>query len=317
MDYTNKFCPVCKKIFTENDDVVVCPECGTPHHRECYLKNEACFNKESHGTNADITLTYSLKKEEKTKPISIEIVKTDEQFEKLGYGEEDKQRNFEKEIFNKENIDFNPSSTHLIDGKEAVYYEIAVKKNQQYYVPQFMAMSNIKRNIISWNFFAFVVPFAWSFYRKLYKISAIAFALYVAIFGISGYYMFSDGEVLEKTEICMQEDENFMQNIALYLNGDDVSLTVKQQELLEAIGSKAPPSIISTITSVALIALRFILGIKANSIYMKSIKKTIDKGEKLGFTGDKLKMYIYRKKGVVPFAICVILGIFEAFTFYL
>ncbi len=31
-------CPVCMKKFTETDDIAVCPECGTPHHRECYLK---------------------------------------------------------------------------------------------------------------------------------------------------------------------------------------------------------------------------------------------------------------------------------------
>lgn len=35
-------CPVCMKKFTKNDDIAVCPECGTPHHRECYLKNGKC-----------------------------------------------------------------------------------------------------------------------------------------------------------------------------------------------------------------------------------------------------------------------------------
>ena len=30
MKYVNHKCPVCEKIFTEEDEVVVCPECGTP-----------------------------------------------------------------------------------------------------------------------------------------------------------------------------------------------------------------------------------------------------------------------------------------------
>ncbi len=40
--FLNKLCPVCEIRFKEDDDVVVCPECGTPHHRSCYAKNNAC-----------------------------------------------------------------------------------------------------------------------------------------------------------------------------------------------------------------------------------------------------------------------------------
>lgn len=41
-------CPVCMKKFTETDDIAVCPECGTPHHRECYLNNGKCALEEIH-----------------------------------------------------------------------------------------------------------------------------------------------------------------------------------------------------------------------------------------------------------------------------
>lgn len=41
-------CPVCRKKFTDTDDIVVCPECGTPHHRECYLNNGKCALEEIH-----------------------------------------------------------------------------------------------------------------------------------------------------------------------------------------------------------------------------------------------------------------------------
>ena len=30
-DYTGKKCIVCGGVFSENDDIVVCPECGTPY----------------------------------------------------------------------------------------------------------------------------------------------------------------------------------------------------------------------------------------------------------------------------------------------
>ena len=34
--FENKICPICRARFTDNADIVVCPICGTPHHRVCY-----------------------------------------------------------------------------------------------------------------------------------------------------------------------------------------------------------------------------------------------------------------------------------------
>lgn len=48
MKYYGLPCPVCGAVFNENDDVVVCPECATPHHRECWLKNGRCVNVQLH-----------------------------------------------------------------------------------------------------------------------------------------------------------------------------------------------------------------------------------------------------------------------------
>ena len=39
MEFTQYTCPVCQKRFVLGDDVVVCPECGAPHHRECFEQN--------------------------------------------------------------------------------------------------------------------------------------------------------------------------------------------------------------------------------------------------------------------------------------
>ena len=41
-------CDVCNEKFTAESDVVVCPECGTPHHRECYKDLEHCVHEEKH-----------------------------------------------------------------------------------------------------------------------------------------------------------------------------------------------------------------------------------------------------------------------------
>lgn len=40
--YTNVPCAHCGKPFTEEDDIVVCPICGAPHHRSCYMELGEC-----------------------------------------------------------------------------------------------------------------------------------------------------------------------------------------------------------------------------------------------------------------------------------
>ena len=46
--YTGCKCPVCQKEFAAGDDIVVCPVCGTPHHRECYRQLGHCGNEKLH-----------------------------------------------------------------------------------------------------------------------------------------------------------------------------------------------------------------------------------------------------------------------------
>ena len=40
--FENKLCPICRARFTDKADVVVCPICGTPHHRVCYEIRGKC-----------------------------------------------------------------------------------------------------------------------------------------------------------------------------------------------------------------------------------------------------------------------------------
>ena len=47
--YIGAECPVCHQRFTAEDDIVVCPECGTPHHRACWAQLGHCANEEMHG----------------------------------------------------------------------------------------------------------------------------------------------------------------------------------------------------------------------------------------------------------------------------
>ena len=48
MDYVGLKCEICGTKFNKGDDVVVCPDCGTPMHRNCYSKEIGCPNKTKH-----------------------------------------------------------------------------------------------------------------------------------------------------------------------------------------------------------------------------------------------------------------------------
>ena len=46
--YTGSKCPVCQKAFTDSDDIVVCPDCGTPYHRACWPADNRCVFAAQH-----------------------------------------------------------------------------------------------------------------------------------------------------------------------------------------------------------------------------------------------------------------------------
>jgi len=48
LDYKGIKCPVCEKLMLEDDDIVVCPECGAPYHRACYMEKGSCIFTELH-----------------------------------------------------------------------------------------------------------------------------------------------------------------------------------------------------------------------------------------------------------------------------
>lgn len=43
-------CPICKIRFLDDDDVVTCPSCGAPYHRECYVKKGHCIYEDKHAS---------------------------------------------------------------------------------------------------------------------------------------------------------------------------------------------------------------------------------------------------------------------------
>lgn len=48
-NYINEICPACGQPLLASDDIVVCPDCGAPHHRSCYQRLGHCACEQNHG----------------------------------------------------------------------------------------------------------------------------------------------------------------------------------------------------------------------------------------------------------------------------
>lgn len=51
MNFIGEKCVACGEVFADGDDIVVCPDCGSPHHRACYFAENRCANSALHGSD--------------------------------------------------------------------------------------------------------------------------------------------------------------------------------------------------------------------------------------------------------------------------
>ncbi len=148
-------CAFCHAYLFAEDDVVYCPECGAPHHRECYNKLNKCALEELHGTENQYDKLRRAAQEQKAK----------EEAEKQETAETD----FETPFGNLSPIDFlggvSPEDEidHGVTAKEAAKF---VLSNTMRYIPKFKKLNKYSK--ASWNFLAFLLPSGWFFSRKMY-----------------------------------------------------------------------------------------------------------------------------------------------------
>jgi hypothetical protein len=235
MRFENQVCPVCNEKFDKNSDIVVCPECGTPHHKECYFSNGECKNKSLHSEG------FSFKSEEiKSEKIDVliddEVKKTKDVINLVNveFNENENSENKEnlkstiEELFN--NINGKTTDQVLINSTPSSYYEEAIGKNQNYYMPRFLIMEGTnKKNLL--NVGAFVFPLAWSVYRKMYKLALLVLAIYIALTAVTVAPILTNEEYVNSMVACMEEDPSFYEKLFLYESGQNVTFTKTQSEL--------------------------------------------------------------------------------------
>lgn len=194
MNFTGEKCVFCGVEFEDGDDVVVCPECGSPHHRECYRKENRCANSAMHGTGEkwQKIIVEEKKAEKKACPHcgfpnnppeseNCVICGTD-----LENAEKRESQKYESEDINiRSNTGFNPDED--MGGATLREVSMFVGTNTFYYIPVFKRMKDFGSKI-SFNFSCFLFPSFYFANRKMWLWAVIS-AVISVIFNLPLYVM--------------------------------------------------------------------------------------------------------------------------------
>ena len=190
-------CVVCQAYLFSDDDVVFCPECGAPHHRDCYKSVGHCGLSHLHGTPDEYKF--------------VPMPEPTEEPEKI----KNACRNCGKEI--PEGSRFcpycraqqvppvvfeikTPEMPEQVGDIPTADIQNAVGPNVFRYVNKFKDFTNGRR--VSWNWAAFLVPHGWFAFRKMYGYAAIAAAVMIAasIFTVPLMLAMENMPILEAAE---------------------------------------------------------------------------------------------------------------------
>ncbi len=259
--YSNEKCPVCNKQFNINDDVVVCPYCGTPHHRECYKINTKCANDDKHDEEFCWEATFITPEEVKPTP--------------------ENQNTPFSQINNENPLSFgvqfpliqeNPLKKFLPKMEDGIKTEDVAYFVQQDAIKYIKRFFNIKEKKLTWNWAAFFFAPYWFFYRKLYKLGAVFLALFVLITSLSllppaekfsNAFLAQEEKIAEISEEISTEEE--YREAVMALSG----------EMTKLFKENTTGVIILTTQSFASFVISIIIGLNANKWYYNHTKAKI------------------------------------------
>lgn len=193
--YDGAKCPVCNSYLMEEDDIVVCPECGAPHHRDCwnYLGHCGCEElhkkgeswqgpKDSSNYKSEDTQSHSQSEQGVICPVCHEKNPPNTLFcNRCGNPlMQQEARTSNQTPFGgmppMNGFGFSPVSIDPLGGLQAdeIIDDVSAKdlaaivgQNSAYYLPRFKAIQeNPKKKIPNFSAFIFSVP--WLFFRRMY-----------------------------------------------------------------------------------------------------------------------------------------------------
>lgn len=314
IDYTGLQCPICGKTFTEQDDIVVCPECGAPHHRECYTAHGRCGCAEHHGTDqAWDKQNHTAETPKKACPYCQQPNAEDAAFcnhcgralnqdqaqtQPPPYGAPGQQPPYGAPYGGRagpspygagpfDPTGLNPDEDY--DGIPARELVKVVRANPRYYMTIFARIKNL--NKCRFNLAAFFLGGIWMFYRKQYKAGAIFTAINVAC------YLASTATSLLCTTPILRSI-----GVDLGLTNSTILTNTVINQIANAVGKLSGWEIflfcLPLLFHVLQLISQIILGIKANKWYMNHCIRTYKEIEKKSQTLQEQEMACARWGGI-------------------
>ncbi|MCQ2417354.1 MAG: hypothetical protein MJ071_06045 [Oscillospiraceae bacterium] len=173
-EYQGKPCMVCGRIFEAQDDIVSCPECGTPYHRDCWKQNGCCINQALHESGE----SWLHQRHDEMIKEKSEQKKQEEQEQA-----EDRERGDGVRLINGEMYDgvrltaMDPccgmDPEEVMDGAKLREVAEFVQTNRFYYLPLFRLMKRTGKKT-SFNLTSLICPQFWFASRKMWGLAVLA-----------------------------------------------------------------------------------------------------------------------------------------------
>lgn len=289
--YKGLSCPHCLKPFEESDDIVACPVCGAPHHRDCWRENGGCACADRHGTDKQWTREQAARTSER--PVNEPEAPTPPDAAVCPHCRAENSPFAEhcshcgaplkaqewgappRAPFGAPHGRFNEYSPyhaqHMpcggvspdadLEGETAKDLAAVVRTNTPYYLPRFerMARSGSKA---SWNWAAFFLPSYWLLFRKQYLagvavlLADIFNSVIVNLLALSCF-----PSAFEKTSYAAMAEELMW--------------------LMQTSERAATAMYIITLLSFTLFCIRLIVALFGNRLYMKQCLRTVRKAREI------------------------------------
>ncbi len=309
MDYNGCSCPACGQNFNDNDDVVVCPVCGTPHHRSCWQSRGGCVNESKHSEGFVWQMPFRQnennipEREEYTtcprcgarnsvadpvctncgERLKANRQTVDDQFPPFGqgYGNDFNENPNYNNYSPYQNVYVADARTVYGDGayiEDIPVTEIAeyVQKNSTEYIGRFKKMDE-KKSKLSWNWSAGIFSSIWCFYRRMAGVGFVLIALFFASYLVSNtlplfiYQQFQPETYAEYEDSVVEFNELLNSAISNNASIDTDELYDMMNEIV-----LSPINVTSYIMLISLwLIISVVFGFLGNYFYKKKVFKDI------------------------------------------
>lgn len=307
MDFLGNHCPVCGKPFHADDDIVVCPDCGTPHHRACFDAVGHCAHQKRHAegydyaeddqnVNSNIVYCRSCGKENDKnaffcKYCAAPLSAADENRGSTpnpGTGAAGSPNAGYPYPF-MDPLAGVPGETDMGDGVTAGEIAKYVKQNTPYFVRVFNNIKEFNRSRFS--FVGALFGGGYLLYRKMYKLGVILTALQLAMTIVS---IFVQQSTVYRDFLTQYSSASTVTQMFEYVS----MLTTANQFVLYL------PFIISIVNLV----MHIVIGAVTNRLYFKHCKEQVVKIKSSVSDGENPDTVLQTKGGVnMPLAISLLI----------